>query len=409
MTSPAPFNPPANPYGRTAKELLGLGNRYGGSGMAGTGVGVLPFNVLSGFGFQMVNMPAAATYWGWLTRPWYPAGWATHVRLVTDIGTAGFAGSRFVLQRCTDITDPDDDANWASVGISQECIVYIDQTGPRKGKWIKLSTLSRADNIFRVVSIGGDGIVTPEHGLVYAEFEFRREPLRERWYWRQAAPAEQPTWDNPTTFYVNTDLDDPADDVWVTPTPADVTANPGTLQINKNVAAIHADSSTSVDAHIDVSGVVKRFVGPPLRKQTIPAFSYKMGFAAQAPSGGAAGGYVRFHIGIYRPSDPSNPVVILEDTTGDLGTWFRFDTKQRVYIMEIEDEVDVEDGDRIFLDIIGTTEVGPGALTTTNGLGVNIHYDGAHEDFVDGVSLSGLTAASWVELPVLAYFDKDPT
>lgn len=410
MTSPVPFQPPKNPWGRTAKELLGLGGRFGD--VTTPPVVVVPFFTLSGFGVQLPAQPAAATYYGWLNRPWYDARWATHVRLVCDVFTPGATGAYFLLQRCTDLTDPDDDANWGTVGQMRDSIVYLDGSssiGPRKGKWVKLSTAGRDENVYRVVAVGGDGVETPEHGLVWAEFTYRREPIPDRWYWRVGTPGDAFTWDNPNTYYGDFWGETATPDVWLTPTPAAVTAAANILSKTKNTSGPGTtDSSTSTDAHIDVSGIVSRFIGAPLRRQTVPPFTYRMGYAAQAPSGGVAG-YAHFQLGIFRPSAPSAPIILLEDLAATPSNWFRFVTKQRIYYLDVEDEFDVEDGDRFFLDIIGNVDVASG-ISTTNGLGVNIGYNGAGlEDFTDGADLGGNDPASWVELPTLAYLTKDAT
>lgn len=407
MTSPVQSQPPLATYGRTAKELLGLGGRSGK--IAIPPVPVVPLGGLYGFGFRMVQQPSAATFYGWLLRPWYPVKWATHVRLVTDISVAGAVGSYFLLQRCTDITDPDDDANWDTIGQIRDCIVEIDQLGPLKGKWVEIGTVAKDedDNILRAVAVGGDGVASPEHGLIWAEFEDRRVPLAERWYWRDQVPGEILAWDNPDTFYPDFWVNgSPGPTTWLTPIPSAVTAAPGILSVDKDTTAGAAVvSSTSTDAHIDVSGIVKRFIGPPLRKQTIPPWTYKMGFAAQAPSGGVAG-HAKIQVGIFRPSAPTSPVIVW---TEDLWKWFRFVTKQLVYTLDVDEEFDVEDGDRYFIDIIGNVEVA-GGISTTNGLGVNISFDGAGlEDFIDGADLGGNDPASWVEFPLLAYLTKDPT
>lgn len=403
----APFLPPLNPYGRTAKELLGLGGRLGER--TSYPVVVLPFNALTGFGFEMTTQPAARTFYAWLNRPWYDASWATHVRLVTDINVAGAAGSQFVLQRCTDTSDPDDDANWGTVGLTKDCTLAIDQVGPIKSPWIELSPDARDENIFAVAAVGGDGVESPEHGLIWAEFQYRRKPLADRWYWRTPAPGDTFDWDNPNTYYGDFWNVVATEDVWLTPTPADVTADQGTLSKTKNATAGGTSAaSTSTDAHIDVSGIVKRFVGPPLRKQTIPPWTYRMGYAAQAPSGGVAG-YAHFQVGIFRPSAPTTPLILWEDLAATPSNWFRFVTKQRLYHLDVNEEFQVEDGDRFFVDIIGNVDVASG-ISTTNGQGVIISYDGTQEDFVDGGDfLGGNDAASWIELPLLSYFTKDAT
>lgn len=411
MTVPfaVPFDPPKQPYGRSAKELLGYGGRFGQN--TKPPIVVLPFNALTGFGFRMVAQPAAPTFYGWLNRPWYDASWATHVRLVTDINVAGATGAYFELQYCTDETAPDDDTKWDMVGAIRPCRVLIDRVlddiGPQRGARAGLRMEVKKDRIYRVVAVGGNGATSPEHGLIWAEFEYRKPLTPDRWYWRTDAPWDANPNNDGATFYEDFDGSGGAPQAtWVTPTPSTVTSNQGTLQQIKGNAETGLAAS-SVDEHKDYSGILLRFMGAPLKAQIIPPFTYKHGFSAVHGSGGVIGSYLHFRIGVYRPSTTTELIVWSSSSGETQSSWFRYAEKQRIVSVEVDEEFEVQAGDRMFLDVIGFSQVASG-ISTTNGLGISVAYNGSNDAFVNGDDAGSMSSASWTEFPLLQYINKDP-
>lgn len=235
----------------------------------------------------------------------------------------------------------------------------------------------------------------------------RRNPIKERLYWRVIAPGNPLVGSLGATFFGDFwRVGKPQVSPWVTPLPATVEVNQGTLHPTKGISSgLVASVSTSIDEGKDYSGIQLRFVGPPLKTQTIPKWMYRIAFRAIALSGGTTG-FAHMRIGFFRPST-STVLVVYEDMGDSHSRWFRFQQKEIVARIWVPYEFDVQDGDRMFLDVIGNVDVA-GGISTTNGQGVTLYYNGDNEDFVHGRFSVVHQSASWVEVPKLLYLNRDP-
>lgn len=236
----------------------------------------------------------------------------------------------------------------------------------------------------------------------------RRNPIRERLYWRAIAPGDLHTGSLGATFYGDFwGVVRPQVTPWVTPTLANVEANQGTLHPTKGIfSGATTSTSTSVDESKDYSGIQLRFVGAALAAQTVPKFLYKIAFRAQAPSGGVTG-YAHMRIGYFRPSTNTVLAVYEDLLDTSLNRYFRFTPLEHIARIWVPNELVIQDGDRVFLDVVTNVDCA-GGISTTNGQGVILNYNGDNEDFVSGRFSAVHQSASYVEIPKLVYLDRDP-
>lgn len=117
---------------------------------------------------QWLNMPAALTELNGSigNRLWAEASRFTHVRLVVSIVTQGLTGSKLSLHYKT---SNGTFGTFSSAGTSS-VEVPIDAAGTVKSAWIPLAAGAKADVVFAVGGILGDGAVDPTIGTIAAEF-----------------------------------------------------------------------------------------------------------------------------------------------------------------------------------------------------------------------------------------------
>lgn len=235
----------------------------------------------------------------------------------------------------------------------------------------------------------------------------RRNPIKERLYWRVIAPGNTLTGSLGATFFGDFWHEGkPHVSPWLTPLPATVEANQRTLHPTKGVfSGLTTSVSTSVDEGKDYSGIQLRLIGAALQAQTIPKWMYRIAFRAIALSGGVTG-FAHMRIGYFRPST-STVLAVYEDMVDSHSRWFRFSQKEIIARIWVPYEFVVQDGDRMFLDVITNVDVASG-ISTTNGQGVTLYYNGDNEDIVHGRFSAVHQTAAWVEVPKLKYIDRDP-
>lgn len=87
----------------------------------------------------------------------------TQARLISNVQTAGFAGTKLRIQYSTD------GASWAYLDNVSGPEVALDSTGHVVSPWVTLVAAARADVWLRWVTIGGDGVADPAVGMTHLE------------------------------------------------------------------------------------------------------------------------------------------------------------------------------------------------------------------------------------------------
>ena len=119
------------------------------------------------------NMPAALTEIGTRFRQKSNLGALQSVsdvpiyaRLQANVVTAGFAGSKLRAQ-----ASPDNGSNWFYLDGNTGPEVAIDSTGLQMSGWIQCEDTNKVDLLFRLVGVGGNGVVDPEFSSITLEFK----------------------------------------------------------------------------------------------------------------------------------------------------------------------------------------------------------------------------------------------
>jgi len=132
---------------------------------------VLHLHCLASSQATWTDMPSAATFLGGSHRHILGVDLTgyTQVRFgVNKAGTAGFAGSKLILRYRT--THSITVGDYSDIGTS-EVSAAIDVTDTTaRSSWIDIAAGAKEDVFLTVVGSGGNGVVDPQYGAVYAEF-----------------------------------------------------------------------------------------------------------------------------------------------------------------------------------------------------------------------------------------------
>lgn len=129
----------------------------------------LSFHALASAQATWVAMPAAATLLGGSPRHIKRADLTgfTQIRiLVNKTGTAGFAGSKFVVRYFTSYSTTASDYLDAGTSI---VAAAIDVTTFAPSAWVNLAAGAKADVYLAIIGLDGDGIVSPQYGALDVE------------------------------------------------------------------------------------------------------------------------------------------------------------------------------------------------------------------------------------------------
>lgn len=402
MTAPVPnLPPPANPYGRTAKELLGYSGKSPGNNNPGSIGGIpdesIPFNTLFGFVGRVIDVPAVADDFTGFNKNFYDTTLYTHARIVVDVAAAGL-DTMFIQLMCN--PDPTaSPAGWLDAGFAgTPLLLYLDNgANPHYSPWMKLDTAARANVAWNVVIGGGDGATDVVLGAGAIQFSQRISPPMDRWYWRIGQPAIEPNFLQAATYYGDFWGPNGAPQVlWTTPTQATVRDGPGILYRQIGPAGGTQTTCDYAPAdHSDPSGVIHRFVGAPLKAQTIPAGALRHYFVGTAPSATGTG-WLQVIVSLYRPG-----VGVVEEWAST-ARHFRFTPTVREIGTVIPIDTPCLAGDRFVVDLIGNFNLAPGGANVANSP-IWIDYNGNVEDLPIGSTTSLGNHASYTEFPLLQY------
>lgn len=399
--------PPANPYGRTAKELLGYTGKGGSGNNPGFTGGIpdenLRFNALPGFVVEVVDVPATDADFDLFNKNFYDTTPYTHVRIVVDKYGDGL--DTMYLKPMFNLDPVGSPTAWQDCGIAgSPAALFLDQGDvPHKSQWHKLGPNAIGDVAWKVVIGGGDGATGVMLGAGALQFSQKLSPKPDRWYWRNGQPAVEPSFLQGALFYGDfwgNHIAPPV--VWTTPTQADVRDNPGILlrQINVSGGVDKTDCYYAPEGHNDPSGVIHRFVGAPLAAQTIPACVIRHYFVGTAPSATGTG-FLMLVLSLYRPG------------VGVVGVWnsnakhFRFTPTVREVAHVLPVDVPCLAGDRFVIDLIGNFDLANGFLNEANSP-IWIDYNGGVEDLAIDSQTSLGNHASYTEFPLLQYITPIP-
>jgi hypothetical protein len=418
MTAPIPsigFSPPLETHGRTAKELMGAAETPDAG--AGTGIGFLDVDVTFEASMNPIRIKTifdAPTFFTTSAMKFYHPRNATLVRLVITSCSAPPAAARAILE-CNPTRDHANPAAWVNPGImGRECTVSLDTSAapePKRGGWCILDKLiKKQDMPWRVRFLDGDNLSVYAYAQLAAQFRIGPPIPEEQWYLRLGAPAAGPSvvpsgglplvdfWASGTGYSGGIVGAHGFGVVGPNPPPGHlnllrggalgVAAGAGTIP---NDGFDHASFYDAVAAHW--------WVGPPLEGQVLPAFDYRLQFAAEDFDAHSAG-YALWSVGVWRPG-----VGIIaqwyEDSTNVRNTWFRFVSRGWEIAVSSFDETDLLEDDRLFVAVDLVHDWG-GGIGTNGGAGPQIQYEGPTDINVGGFQ-GGLTGASNVVVPKLVY------
>lgn len=214
MTTPflPPLDPPKDLTNRPARELVGhrITNVNNGDEITAPIGPLVPWESITlltvppGHGFTLREQPAAIHDYKQLNKTHFDASPYNAARIVTNVKRIGAATSRLKLRYSTtgqDGTFVDAGADLA--GASAELAVKLTQPGVRIGAAPLIAAALAPDGVYwEVVSVGGDGVVSPMIGNV--EIQFLRKTFRACTWTTIVAPED----------FLTAGLSMPADPDW---------------------------------------------------------------------------------------------------------------------------------------------------------------------------------------------------
>lgn len=143
----------------------------------GGGGSVIPVTIFSmtvpNAQYQWSNMPSALTEWGpggtsWLqSRFWADLTNATQMRIIVGVTTtAGSTNAEIRAQYSTD-----SGSTWNYADNTSGPGVNISTLGIKKSSWISLHANAKADTLWRLVGINGDGVADPQFGTIQLQVQ----------------------------------------------------------------------------------------------------------------------------------------------------------------------------------------------------------------------------------------------
>ena len=163
MTAPNFLQPPKSFRGLSARELMSAeitGENPGTAGLAPPVVVALPvFD--GGGGFKLFRQPSVQTDYGW-RRPWFDSSPFNQIRLIADVEGAGATNAKLIVEYSADGS-----TGWANPAASAVTL-SVASAGPVKSGWVTLT--ARADVVWRIQALGGDGSASPIVGKVHIQF-----------------------------------------------------------------------------------------------------------------------------------------------------------------------------------------------------------------------------------------------
>ncbi len=187
MTTPIVFTPPLDPYHRPARELAGYVeiNIDDGDEVLPPQLPLSPWESITlltvppGQGYTLREQPVAIKDYTELNKTHFDASPYNAARIVVNVKRAGVSTSRLKLRySTTGQAGTFVDAGATIAGASAELAVKMNQVGVRIGAAPLIAGATAVDGVYwEVVSVGGDGVVSPMIGNV--EIQFLRKTFRE--------------------------------------------------------------------------------------------------------------------------------------------------------------------------------------------------------------------------------------